>query len=159
VGRKKENTFINDLIEFLLAAGLFYVLYSYFFEDKNTRKSTVPGIHGIPDRVHFFRAFKDNKTEPYRKELSSLSNDNIKRAIDLVIKASKAIELKGNWIKFFENDTITGELKSGQIRILFYRLDKTNFELLTIFLKKDEETDINYKQKARERIKRINSRT
>lgn len=156
----KKNSW-DDLIEALISIGLFYIIYKLVHDepiDEQDRKQ-YPGIHGLPGRKRHFRAFRDGNKEPYRDDLQKLDNKLISQAIDLANTANTSEELRGNWIEWFHSDIITGELKKGQLRILFYRITELDFELLTVFLKKDEETNRLYKEKARERIKKINSRT
>lgn len=156
-----RKNFFDDFFELLLSIGLFYLIYKLVHgEDlSQSEQKQLPGISGLPGRIRFFRAYREEEKEPYREELLKLDHELITKAIGLANRANTSPELKGTWIKHFQGDIISGELRSGQIRILFYRIDELNYILLTIFLKKDEETDRLYKEKARRRIANFNSGT
>lgn len=117
------------------------------------RPKQVPGIHGLPLKHNIFEDYTSIEgKELFKKDLLKLDKINQKKAENVILKAELSVELRGNWIEFFKGDIITGELKSGQVRILFFRLDERHFVTLNVFLKKDNATDIFEKEKARRRI-------
>lgn len=117
------------------------------------RPRQVPGIHGLPK---FNREFKfyctSSGVKKFEKELDALDKRHQVAVQKLFYKASLYPDMKGNWVTIFKNDIITGELISGQIRVLFYQINEIEFIALCVFLKKDNATDSSEKEKARRRI-------
>ena len=61
----KRISVLDSIIEVLLAAGLFYLLYSLIFDDKETANSQEenrfsPGLHGLPNVLRKFRGYKSS---------------------------------------------------------------------------------------------------
>lgn len=157
--RKKEDSFFESFISALLLVGLFKVVYDLVHPKVDRLEEAKPGIHGLPNRQRLFQAFIDNSgNEKYRLELEKLDSVLRTKAINLAIRAQLSPELNGKWFQRFENDTITGELKLDQIRILFYQENLELYHLLTVFLKKDEKTDLFHKTQARKYIAEIKRR-
>lgn len=159
MARKKntdnQESWLDWLIELLLVVGGIYLLYRIFHTEDGSIDS-VPGIHGPPRKRKFIGYQMDGKYD-YLEELKKLSSNNARKAIKIAIQAMECEELKGEFVKIFQNDTITGELIRDQIRILYWKENNERYHLLTVFLKKSDDTEESYKQIARKRILRLRS--
>jgi phage-related protein len=155
--KKNEESWIEELINLILILGGIYLIYKVFFgsnEEKEEVKS-IYGIHGPKDHVRIFRGLELKKEKVFYNDLILLDRRHITQAINVISHSSKAPELKGSFVKFFKDDIITGELIKDQIRIFFYQKNKTEFYLVSIFLKQSDETGEHNKEKARKRIKQF----
>ncbi len=144
--KRKQKSVFNALINFLLISGLGYLLYKSLFKKSYKGHS----IKGLPNYRSFI--YYENEKLIVLKELEKLSPYYQKKANDVVAQARNYKELKGNFIKFFQNDIISGELIKDKVRILFYIINEKEYLLLHIFLKESDETGTKHKEIARKRI-------
>lgn len=153
--KKEDYKWFDLLVEILIGLGFFYLLYKLIHSDEPINESNRKvGING-PPRIRKFVALTLEDKEPYLEDILKLSSFYQKLAFKAVTIAQHSDELEGNWIKFFKNDIITGELIKGQIRIFFYRHKNGIFYTVHVFLKKSNETDESNKITARNRIRRF----
>lgn len=144
--KRKQKSAFNALINFLLLSGLGYLLYKSVFKKSYKGHS----IKGLPTYRNFI--FYENEKPVVKNELDQLSVYYQKKANNVVSQAGDYETLKGNFVKFFQNDIISGELIKDKVRILFYIINEKEYLLLHIFLKESDETGTKHKEIARKRI-------
>ena len=150
--KKRKESFLESIITVLVYSGLFYLIVKFIFSAKDSNKILF-GIKGLTPKRKFIYYHEGDK-QVFENELMQFDSRFRRKAEIVTLQLITNPELKGNFVKFFKNDTISGELIKDAIRIFFYKISEDEYLLTNIFLKQKNSTDEKFKQIARKRIDR-----
>ena len=147
--KNDDDNFSDWIISLLIIFGGLWLLKKILSQPINQ-----PGIFGFKFVRDLIPYSDRNGNEIFKNDFKNFDNKELTIIIGNMIYTGRQKEnLSMPFYKTFTGTRITGEFRTGQFRILVYKLNENDFLLLSVFKKKTNETPKSEIEKAERRLK------